>query len=118
MVQANVWSTKNPDTSQMMAILAVNTQLEVLKFGAIKVLSNSRILKHRLDNLEENMRIARIYSPNSLGQSLQRKIWEQLSKARIKIEVLHPNEIPKLSSMHASLEAHAKEKIREYNTST
>ena len=117
-VQANVLSTKNHETSQMMAILAVITQLEVLKFGAIKVLSNSRILKHRLDNLEENMRIARIDAPNSLGQSLQRKIWEQLSKARIKIEVLHPNEIPELSSMHASLEAHANEKIREYNAST
>ena len=117
-VQANVWSTKNPETSQMMAILAVITQLEVLKFGAIKVLLNSRILKHRLDNLEENMRIARIDAPNSLGQSLQRKIWEQLSKARIKIEVLHPNEIPELSTMLATFEAHVTEKIREYNTST
>ena len=93
-VQANVWSTKKPETSQMMAILAVITQLEVLKFSAIKVLSNSRILKHRLDNLEENMKVARIEAPNSLGQSLQRNIWEKLNKARIKIEVLHPNEIP------------------------
>jgi len=117
-VQANVLSTKNPETTQMMAILALITQLEVLQFGAIKVLSNSRILKHRIDNLEENMRIARIDAPNSLGQSIQRKIWEKLSKARVKIEVLHPNEIPELSSMHASLEAHAKEKIRDYNTRT
>ena len=117
-VQANVLSTKNPETTQMMAILALITQLEVLQFGAIKVLSNSRILKHRIDNLEENMRIARIDAPNLLGQSLQRKIWGKLSKARVKIEVLHPNEIPELSSMHASLEAHAKEKIRDYNTST
>ena len=117
-VQANVLSTKNPETTQMMAILALITQLEVLQFGAIKVLSNSRIIKHRIDDLEENMRIARIDAPNSLGQSIQRKIWEKLSKARVKIEVLHPNEIPELSSMHASLEAHAKEKIRDYNTST
>ena len=73
----------------MMAILSVITQLEVLKFGAIKVLSNSRVLKHILDNLEKNMRIARIDAPNSLDQSLQRKIWEKLSKARIKIKVLH-----------------------------
>ena len=101
-----------------MAILAVITQLEVLQFGAIKVLSNSRILKHRLDNLEENMRIARIHPPYSLGQSLQRKIWEKRSKAQIKMKVMNPNEIPELSSMHASLEAHAKEKIIEYNTST
>ena len=101
-----------------MAILSVITQLEVLKFGAIKVLSNSKVLKHRLDNLEKNIRIARIDAPNSFGQSLQSKILEKLNKTRIKIEVLHPNEIPELSTMHASLETHATEKIREYNTST
>ena len=59
------------------------------------------------------MRIARINAPNSLIQTLQMKIWEKLSKARIKKEVLHPNKIPELSSMHASLEAHAKEKVKE-----
>ena len=102
----------------MMAIFSVFTQLEVLKFDAIKVLSNSRVLKHILDNLEKNMRKARIDAPNSLGQSLQRKILEKLNKVRIKIELLQPNEIPELSTMHATLEAHATEKIREYNTST
>ena len=113
-VQPNILSTKNAETSQMLAILAVITQLEVLHFGAAKVLTNNRQIKTKMDNLAENVRMINAEQTNTIMHVMQLKIFEKMNQTKIKLEILHPNDVSELSSTYTTLKTHAREKLREF----